>query len=70
MKVSRYFLLALLVSLFACEGNKETIVHRRKSGIIADGEQINMLYTGQSEYIKLINDTPLFAVCVFAGFDV
>ena len=60
-----WIIICLLVSLCACENNYRCTIHRRKSGIIADGQQINMLYTGPSEYIKLINDTPLFAVCVF-----
>lgn len=67
MKTCRYFLLVLLVSLFACENgnNKAPVIHRKKTGVIADGQQINMLYTGQSEYIKLIEDRPLFAVYMF-----
>ncbi|MBO5345287.1 MAG: hypothetical protein J6A44_00090 [Paludibacteraceae bacterium] len=65
MKDFYFIFFAFLFLFVGCENNQIQIVHRKKSGIIADGEQINMLYTRQSEYIKLINDTPLFAVCVF-----
>ena len=64
MKKVIYFIV-LLVLLVSCESSNERIINRKKSGIIADGQQINMLYTGQSEYIKLIEDRPLFAVCMF-----
>ncbi len=64
MKKIIYFII-LLVLLVSCESKREIIINRKKSGIIADGQQINMLYTEPSEYIKLINDNPLFAVCMF-----
>lgn len=65
MKNFYLIFIAFLFLFVGCENNQQ-IVYRKKIGIIPAIQEIDsMLYTRDSEYIKLIDDRPLFAVCMF-----
>ena len=65
MKNFYLIFIAFLFLFVGCENNQQ-IVYRKKFGIIPAIQEIDsMLYTRDSEYIKLIDDRPLFAVCMF-----